>query len=174
MSHCGLICEAQEWFEKMESKFGIHRDVMHYTCMVDVFGRAGRLDDALKLIHEMESLSSSSSQYVNLRPNIVTWTTLLGACRTHVDVKTAEYAAEMVHKLDSMDASAYVLLYNTYSAAGQFDKIQMICEKMKGEGIQRRAGKSMIQINGKMHTFIAHDKSHSSSDQIYNELNAIV
>ena len=66
-SHCGMVCEAQEWFEKMESQFGIHRDVVHYTCMVDVFGRAGRLDDALKFIHEMEALSSSS-QCLNFRP----------------------------------------------------------------------------------------------------------
>ncbi len=48
----------------------------HYSCMVDLLGRVGHLEEAKISIHDMP-----------VEPNGVTWTTLLGASRTYGNVE---------------------------------------------------------------------------------------
>ena len=70
-SHSGLVAEAPELFYKMKNEFGITPATVHENSIVDVLGRAGRLDEAESFIQNMA------------KPDNVTWRTLLGACRTH-------------------------------------------------------------------------------------------
>jgi pentatricopeptide repeat protein len=44
-SHSGLVNEALSIFHSMESKFGLKPTAVHVTCLVDVLGRAGRLEE---------------------------------------------------------------------------------------------------------------------------------
>lgn len=53
-SHGGLIEKGKDYFVMMEKKFDIMPGLEHYTCMVDMLGREGRLDEAADLILEME------------------------------------------------------------------------------------------------------------------------
>ena len=52
-SHAGLVEEGLQLFSLMIEDYAVRPDVKHYTCMVDLLGRAGRLDEALKLIENM-------------------------------------------------------------------------------------------------------------------------
>ncbi|GJS95268.1 pentatricopeptide repeat-containing protein [Tanacetum coccineum] len=82
-SHAGLVDKGRSYFESMEKVFGIKPGREHYGCMVDLLGRAGKLDEAVELIHNMEP-----------EPDAVTWRTLLGACRIHRNMDLAAYAAK--------------------------------------------------------------------------------
>lgn len=52
-SHAGLVEGVLQLFSLMIDGYAVRPDVKHYTCMVDLLGQAGRLDEALKLIENM-------------------------------------------------------------------------------------------------------------------------
>ncbi|POO00059.1 Pentatricopeptide repeat [Trema orientale] len=82
-SHGGLTEKGKEYFEMMEREFGVRPVLEHYTCMVDMLGRAGRVEEAEKLILGMK-----------MKPDEALWSALLGACRIHGKVEVAERVEE--------------------------------------------------------------------------------
>ncbi|KAF6168763.1 hypothetical protein GIB67_012161 [Kingdonia uniflora] len=52
-SHGGLLHEGEMLFHKMIHGYKILPMIQHYGCMVDLFGKAGRLKEAYELIKEM-------------------------------------------------------------------------------------------------------------------------
>ncbi|CAI9090333.1 OLC1v1025084C1 [Oldenlandia corymbosa var. corymbosa] len=52
-SHSGMVEDGLKLFSSMHQDFGVSPDVKHITCMVDLLGRAGKLDEALNLIENM-------------------------------------------------------------------------------------------------------------------------
>ncbi|GKD07198.1 pentatricopeptide repeat-containing protein [Tanacetum coccineum] len=46
-SHSGLVEEGLQVFSQMQEQYLLKPNVKHYTCMVDLLGRAGRLDQAI-------------------------------------------------------------------------------------------------------------------------------
>ncbi|KAF8377345.1 hypothetical protein HHK36_030722 [Tetracentron sinense] len=82
-SHSRLIAEGREYFEMMQRRFGVRQKLEHYTCMVDMLGRAGYVEEAEALIEGME-----------VKPDEALWGALLGACRVHGKVEVAERVAE--------------------------------------------------------------------------------
>ncbi|KAG8374097.1 hypothetical protein BUALT_Bualt11G0095500 [Buddleja alternifolia] len=52
-SHSGLVEEGLRLFSLMEEEYVMRPDVKHFTCVVDLFCRAGKLDQALKMIEDM-------------------------------------------------------------------------------------------------------------------------
>ncbi|XP_065017712.1 pentatricopeptide repeat-containing protein At2g33760-like [Musa acuminata AAA Group] len=75
-------------FEMMrEGRFGgVRPGLEHYTCMVDMLGRAGRVEEAEALIGEMDG-----------EPDDALWAALLGACRAHGRLDVAERVADLVY-----------------------------------------------------------------------------
>ncbi|XWS10734.1 hypothetical protein CRYUN_Cryun38cG0023300 [Craigia yunnanensis] len=67
-SHCGLVIEGQVWFKKMRSFDGIIPHLEHFSCMVDLYGRAGLLNKVKETITRMP-----------YKPSAAMWATLLGA-----------------------------------------------------------------------------------------------
>jgi pentatricopeptide repeat protein len=176
-SHTGDVDSAVQLFESMERDWKIKPNVRHWNCLVDVFGRAGRLDEAEQVIHRM-TMSQSQSQ-----PNVVTWMTLLGACRSQGDVARAERAVKAIeslppHQVGVHLAAAYVLLSNIYAQQGRMADENRIREMMDQRGIHKIPGLSTVEIDGQRETFVAHEDSLESSSledkdkyaQLYLEL----
>lgn len=162
-SHAGLVEAGQHYFESMKMLYGINPGREHYGCMIDLLGRAGKLKEAMKLIHEMTS-----------EPDAVTWRTLLSACKVHRDMDLAEYAAKQVLKLDSHDAGTYILLSNIYANAQRWEDVAILRNSMRDGGIKKEPGCSWIEVNTKIHAFILGDISHPQVNAIYQELNEII
>ncbi|MCO5589072.1 hypothetical protein L7F22_043037 [Adiantum nelumboides] len=106
--HAGLIEEGCFLYKAMVADFKIKSTMGHYSSMIDLFGRAGRLAEADFLISIM-----------SIEPNVVVWENLLSACRVHRDFDRGKQAAERAILLDSKVSSPYVLLSNVYSAEGK-------------------------------------------------------
>ncbi|KAJ0086729.1 hypothetical protein Patl1_08197 [Pistacia atlantica] len=51
--HCGLVEDGRKWFNAMKWDYHIDPEIEHYSCMVDLFARAGCLAEAVKLIEQM-------------------------------------------------------------------------------------------------------------------------
>ena len=56
----------------MQEDYNTEAKAEHYTCMVDLLGRAGRLEDAKEFVEKMP-----------IEPEVSTWGALLGACSVH-------------------------------------------------------------------------------------------
>ncbi|KAF3321074.1 pentatricopeptide repeat-containing protein [Carex littledalei] len=74
-SHAGLVEEGLEYFEMMNSVYGMKPTLAHYWCLVDLFVRAGRPDYALKIVHilpwdNQSSLRDALIHLSNLGSNI--------------------------------------------------------------------------------------------------------
>ena len=89
-SHSGLVDEGETCFVNMSQSHGMFLDLEHYTCMVDIFGRAGHLDKAVMAIKEMPC-----SDY----PPV--WAALLGACRKWGYVNLGRFAFKNASQLHS-------------------------------------------------------------------------
>ncbi|KAG7531661.1 Pentatricopeptide repeat [Arabidopsis suecica] len=74
-SHSGLKDKGLELFDMMVEKYGFKPGLKHYTCVVDLLGRAGCLDQAEAIIRSMP-----------IKADTVIWKTLLSASKRWRDV----------------------------------------------------------------------------------------
>nr|XP_043611491.1 pentatricopeptide repeat-containing protein At3g63370, chloroplastic [Erigeron canadensis] len=158
-SHSLLIDEGKWFFQSMVYDYGLNPWPEHYTCMVDLLGRANKLDEAFLFVKNME-----------INPNVEIWRSLLGACKVHSNVELGTVAAKKLLELDSYDIKNFVLVSNFYTLCEQWDDLDYIRKKMKRKGLKKDPGCSWIEIANKLHVFTASDKSHQESDEIYKKL----
>ncbi|KAH9659580.1 pentatricopeptide repeat-containing protein [Citrus sinensis] len=158
-SHAGLIEDGLRYFDIMKKIYRVSPRIEHYGCIVDLYSRAGRLEDALNVVENMP-----------MKPNEVVLGSLLAACRTKGDIILAERLMKYLVDLDPGVDSNYVLLANMYAAVGKWDGAGKIRRTMKGRGIQKKPGLSSIEIGSGIHEFMAGDRSHIESEHIYSML----
>eukprot|EP01018_Ginkgo_biloba_P019138 Gb_38417 [translate_table: standard] len=161
-SRAGLVEEGRRYFRCMSRDYCITPKVEHYTCLVDLLGRAGHLDEAQNVIKEMP-----------LQPNADVWGALLGACRIHFNIMLAEHVAESLFKLEPKNCGHYVLLSNIYAEAGRWNDVAKVRIMMRNKGLKKTAGCSWIELNNKVHLFLAGDRSHPQCEEIYAMLETL-
>ncbi|KAM1259940.1 hypothetical protein ACFX2I_039235 [Malus domestica] len=154
-SHAGLVKEGIEYFNQMQSLYKIEPKLEHYACVVDMLGRAGRLEEALNLIHEMPE-----------EPDTRMWSSLLSSCRSHNNLDMGQKIAEKLLDLEPEKAENYVLLSNLYAASGKWDSVRNVRRKMKEIGLQKDAGRSWIELGGQVYSFVVGDTSLPESGEI--------
>ncbi|KAF3773846.1 putative pentatricopeptide repeat-containing protein [Nymphaea thermarum] len=158
-SHRGLVDTGEYFFGVMESVFGVEPNPEHYTCMVDMYARAGRLDEALGLIDRMP-----------FKPTESVWGALLAGCRMHGDTERAHFAAEKLFQMGSKNSGTHLLLVNAYTTAGKWKEAALVRKAMRDEGVKKEVGLSWVAVGNKVHTFVADDKSHVQTPEIYAKL----
>ncbi|XWS23399.1 hypothetical protein CRYUN_Cryun28dG0010800 [Craigia yunnanensis] len=131
-SYGGLVEEGLRYFESMKD-YQVETSVEHYCCVVDLFGRAGRLAEAENFI-----LTSG------FKDNPVMWRALLSACRVYKDTVTGKRAARKVIELEPQEAASYVLLYNIYTDAAVEPLAANVRELMQQQGVKKEPGMSWI------------------------------
>ncbi|KAK6912915.1 Pentatricopeptide repeat [Dillenia turbinata] len=158
-SHAGLLEEGWHWFKTMKNEFDIEPGVEHYGCMVDLLGRAGLLKEAYNLIKEMK-----------VKPDIVVWGSLLGACRIHKNVELAEISAHKLFELDPNNCGFHVLLSNMYADAGRWKDVERMRVLIKNHGLAKPPGFSLVELKGGVHSFLIGDREHPQHEKIYEYL----
>lgn len=158
-THSGLVDQGRKFFASMTIRHGIESNVVHYGSMVDLLGRAGHLQEAYEVIKNMP-----------MKPNLVVWRALLGACRVHKNAAMAEMAAKQILELDPDNGAVYVLLCNVYAACKKWENLHGLRKQMMERGIKKTPGCSLIEMNGVVHEFVAGDQSHPQSREIYSKL----
>uniref|UniRef100_A0A7N0V8L4 DYW domain-containing protein n=1 Tax=Kalanchoe fedtschenkoi TaxID=63787 RepID=A0A7N0V8L4_KALFE len=161
-SHAGLVDEGWRYFNSMTAEFEIEPKIQHYGCMVSLLGRAGRVKEAFDLVKNM-----------TLEPDPVIWGALLEACLLHKNVRLGEEIAQLLIDRNSAHSGTYALLSNLYAAAGEWDGVARVRAKMKDSGIQKEPGCSSIEVNNRVHEFLAGDRRHPRSKAIYIMLEEI-
>ncbi|KAJ0234004.1 putative pentatricopeptide repeat-containing protein [Hirschfeldia incana] len=157
--HAGLIQDGLRFFNSISSVYSLKRTVEHYGCMVDLWGRAGKLGEAYRLICDMP-----------MKPNAIIWGALLTGCRLVKETRLAERVLKELIALEPWNAGNYVQLSNIYSVNGRWDEAAEVREEMNKKGMKKLPGWSWIELEGKVHEFLADDKSHPLSAKIYAKL----
>ncbi|KAK7271814.1 hypothetical protein RJT34_28023 [Clitoria ternatea] len=162
-SHSGLVEEGKCYFQIMADVYGVQPRLDHYSCMVDLLGRRGLLNDAHKLIKNMP-----------IEPNSGVWGALLGACRVYHNIDLGKEAAENLIALDPSDPRNYIMLSNIYSSAGLWSDASKVRALMKTKVLTKIPGYSFIEHGNKIHCFVVDDCSHPDSDKIHMKLDEVM
>lgn len=73
----------------------------------------------------------------------------------------------------SLPLHSYVLLSNIYSASNRWDDARKVRNLMRAKGVTKLPGLSMIELKGIVHQFMAGDRLHPESEDIYQKLSEI-
>ncbi|XP_045823586.1 pentatricopeptide repeat-containing protein At4g33990-like [Trifolium pratense] len=162
-SHSGLLDQGKKIFSSMISDYGFEPTAEHYACMVDLLGRCGYLEEALRLLKRMKSSSVTGSM----------WGALLAGCVMHKNVEIGEVAAHQLFQLEPNNTSNYVALCGIYRSLGMARGVSTVRAKMRGLSLVKTPGCSWINIAGRAHKFYQGDLSHPLSHMIFQILYVI-
>ncbi|VFQ84196.1 unnamed protein product [Cuscuta campestris] len=160
-SHIGLVDQGFDYFESMKSDYHLPPRIEHFSCMVDLLGRAGELDKIESFIQRMP-----------IRPNALIWRTVLGACSRVGSRKKdlGRKAAQMLMELEPQNAVNYVLLANMHASGGKWEDVAEARHAMQEAEARKEKGCSWVSMKDGVHVFVAGDRSHPDTDAIYENL----
>lgn len=156
--HAGAVETGNEFFDLM-AYYNVRPGLKHYTCIVDLLSRAGRLDEAYELIKN-----------VPVEPDSVVWGTLLGGCVIWGNVDLGEIAAGRLIELEPNNTGNYVQLANLYACAGRWYDLARTRQIIKERGMHKSPGCSWIEDRDEIHVFLSCDRTHEKTDDIYTTL----
>ncbi|CAL9023926.1 unnamed protein product [Prunus brigantina] len=99
-------------FHSMVKDYHIEPSPQHYSSMVDMLGRAGKLEEAEELMSQIPG-----------QPGFSLLQSLLGACRIHGNVEMAERVADTLMRLEQMESGSFVLMSNLYAEKGDWEMV---------------------------------------------------
>ncbi|KAL5866256.1 hypothetical protein ACOSQ3_003770 [Xanthoceras sorbifolium] len=158
-SHAGLVDEGRKNFEDMSRIYSLKPQTEHYGCMVDLFGRAGLISEAVELIKNMPIV-----------PDAFVWGALLGACKIHVKVELGEIVMDELVRMEPGRDGAYILMSNIYSSADRWKDALKLRKTMKKRNMKKIPGCSSIEVDGEVHEFRKGDKYHPKIVEIHKLL----
>ncbi|XP_031389964.1 pentatricopeptide repeat-containing protein At4g02750-like [Punica granatum] len=161
-SHAGLVRKGRMLFDSMKIAYGLEPTAEHYSCLVDILGRAGKVDEAIKVVSQMP-WSQRDEAVLGA---------LLGACRLHGDGddRVVNYIGESLIEMEPSMAGSYVLLGNVYAASGKWDELARVRKKMKERNVKKVPGFSQIEVKCENSVFYAGDQAHPDMEEIYRML----
>lgn len=162
-SHAGLLEQGRAYFSKMKDVYGLEPGIEHYGCMVDLYGRAGKLTEAYEFVSQMP-----------IEPTDVIWRTLLGACSIHGNVELGQRVREKLSELDPNNSGDQVLLSNIYAVIGKWKDVAAIRNSMSTERMKKAPGWSMIEVDKLAYKFVAGQKHSGITLEAYEKLREIV
>lgn len=158
LSACGVLGRADEGFyylNHMMREFNIDPGLEHYTCIVGLLARMGRLDEAENF------MKSNSIQW-----DIVAWRTLLNACHVHQNYGLGKRVAENVLQMHPDDVGTCILIANMHAKAKRWDKVAVMRKLMRERNIKKEPGLSWTEIRNDTHIFVSDERERVESVQI--------
>ncbi|KAL6638283.1 hypothetical protein ACP70R_025855 [Stipagrostis hirtigluma subsp. patula] len=160
-SHVGLVEKGRKMFKSIQHVFGVEPTIEHYSCLVDLLGRAGYVREAKELVDSMQP---------GMRDEAILGT-LLGACMTHNELEVAREVGENLVTFDPSGSGGYTILANLFASNGMWDETANVWRIMKGSKVNKTPGYSQIEVNTKNHVFYSRDQEHPQCSEIYQMLN---
>ncbi|KAK9007345.1 hypothetical protein V6N11_051173 [Hibiscus sabdariffa] len=138
-SHAGLVDKGKYYFDYMKNKCSLEPTTEHYTCIVDLLGRSGLIDEAMSFLNEMRANGIEVPASV--------WGALLGACRIHNNIELGAIAAERVLEIEPHNSGIYLILAEMYLSCGRRDDAEIIRARMEEKGVRKQQGRSWVEAN---------------------------
>ncbi|OVA05700.1 Pentatricopeptide repeat [Macleaya cordata] len=154
-SHGGLLEKGRKLFNSMIEDYRIKPSLQHYTCLLDLLGRSGRLVEADNVIKMMP-----------FEPDEPTWAALLSACKLHRNTEMGIKIANHLLSLKIEDPSIYILLSNTYASAGMWEEVSKVRKVMAVKEVRKEPGYSWVNLGKESEVFYAGEASNNMKDEI--------
>ncbi|KAL0918214.1 hypothetical protein M5K25_010208 [Dendrobium thyrsiflorum] len=158
-SHAKMVEEGFKCFNQMRFDHQIKPNAQHYGCLADLMIGAGRLDEAYELIQNMP-----------IEPTDAVWRSILSACKINGDIELAESAYSKLEQMEAVNAGDCVILSNMYAELQRWEDAAEARREIASRGLVQAPGFSQVEVKGKMHTFVSHDRSFPESDQVQEML----
>lgn len=161
--NAGLVEEGCQIFDSIRNNYkSFELTVDHYTCMVDLLGRSGRLDEAEMLIKQVGN------------QDVVLWRTLLSACKIQGEVEIAQRAINVALDIAPGDEGTHILMSNLYASTGNWSQVIDMKTSMRDMKLKKNPAMSWVDVNNKVHVFTAGDLSHPGSREILETLYMLI
>ncbi|KAL4186820.1 hypothetical protein AMTRI_Chr09g35990 [Amborella trichopoda] len=155
-THLGMVQEGLSHFNSMTRDYSITPRMDHCGCIVDLLGRAGLLNEAKEFIDNMP-----------LEPDPVIWATLLGACKTHKNIKLGKIVANKLLKLEPDSAPTHVMMSNMYASANMWEDVAQVRKMMKDKGLKKVLGCSWVTVNNASYLFTVGELNNPQTSAIF-------
>ncbi|CAL1371974.1 unnamed protein product [Linum trigynum] len=132
-SHAGLVADGTRVFHSMVDRYGIKPSLDHFSCIIDLLGRAGEFGEVETVIN---------SEHFIAHPNI--WWTLISACAAHGNLELGRQVAGFLLETEQHNASVYVLLSNIYAGAGQWEEAANVRQQAEKFATMKQTGYSWV------------------------------
>ncbi|KAK9161529.1 hypothetical protein Syun_007870 [Stephania yunnanensis] len=140
-SHSGLVETGLNIFYSMtDGRYGFSPGLKHYGCVVDLLGRAGRLEEAFAFIETM-----------SFEPTKAMWGALVAGCRAQGDLELSTVAAAKLVEMEPNNGAYIVLLSNLYAEMGSWGEVEKLRKLMKCRGIDKDSGYSFVELEHENH-----------------------
>ncbi|KAI3468173.1 hypothetical protein Pfo_024836 [Paulownia fortunei] len=154
--HAGLVDEGRGFFNLMSSSFGLTPKVEHYSCMVDLLSRAGRVYEAWDFIQKMPQ-----------KPDEILLGALLGACQKLKNVDIGERVMQLLLEMEPLNSGNYVISSKIYADMRRWDECARMRVLMKQKGVTKIPGCSWIEMDGHLREFHAGDLLVEDAEEIH-------
>ncbi|KAF5752422.1 putative pentatricopeptide repeat-containing protein [Tripterygium wilfordii] len=161
--NAGLVAETKKWLSRMKNDYGLEPRLEHYTCLVGAMAQVGQLEEA-------ESVAMTMPH----KPDAAVWRALLTACASHGAADMASKMSRKLLALDPLDESAYSMILNVLSAAGRWNEVAEVRTMMKNKWVKKEGARSWIEVKGEVHVFMAGDRKHELTSEIYRKLGELM
>ena len=142
-SHSGLIEEGCWYFDMMMRKYKIQPGLEHWTCIIDMHARAGRLEEAYQLI---ENGLHQNSDGDALWDCDAVWGALLSACRMNMNMELGLLAGEKLLKLAPDNCGYRTLLSNLYASGKRWDEKAKLRREFEDRRLMKKPGLSVVEM----------------------------
>lgn len=100
-SHGGLIHKGFQYFESMMIEDGISPDLIHFSSMVNLLGRAGDFKGVSNILESM-----------SMQADLTLWSNLLLACGIHGNVELGKVVFDHAVTMHPKDSAAFIFMSN--------------------------------------------------------------
>lgn len=125
-AHLGMVKDGERIYAMMMEKYRITPSVEHYGCMVNLYARAGLLDEAYKFITNRMEIDAGAT----------VWGALLYGCYLHGNACLGETAASRLFKMEPDGEHNFDLLIKIYQKCGLYEDAERIRCMMMERGLE--------------------------------------
>lgn len=161
-SRANLVEKGKQVFWSMTKDFQIVPSSEHYAAMIDLFGRSGRLKEAIEFINCME-----------MEPESAVWDALLTASRFHSNIALTIHAGEHLLELNPGNGMVHHLVSQAYMTYGKSGTTLKEYRPWKNIDVKKPCGCSLLELKNQLYLFLSADHSTPGFNSLSDWLKSI-
>ncbi|XP_073139202.1 pentatricopeptide repeat-containing protein At4g14050, mitochondrial [Henckelia pumila] len=158
-SHVGLVERGRQLFDSMVVEYGLSPSLQHYTCLVDLYGRSGHLEEAENVLKSMP-----------FEPDAAAYAALLSSCTQTGKKELGVRIANDLLKRGPKNTSTCILMSNIFARAAMWDNVATMRKYMGAMESKKKPGYSRVDLGKEDEVFYAGEAMHPMKDEIFSLL----
>ncbi|CAI8598484.1 unnamed protein product [Vicia faba] len=130
-----LVNEGTKIFSLMEMEFGVKPEEEHYSYVVEIVCRAGKVKEAIDIVEKMSCGTT---------PDI--WRSIISACARYGDLQATEIVATKIMERSPQTSLPYLVLAQVYQMSGRWESTVRVRKAMQHRGSKELIGYSWVGI----------------------------